>query len=176
MGLLLLVGLALGLDSLRASCALGAIGVSRRRQYQMALAFGLSDGISPLIGSYLGSALADSVAPWIERVGPLLLAGYGLHVLWASRYWAGQDLENRRLLLGLPVAFSLDNLIVGGGLSLAGHPPLLTAAVLGASSAALSLAGFRIGQMTMSRLTPRLRWLAGGALLLVALGLEIRPD
>ena len=175
MAVLLLLGLALGLDSLRASCALGAIGVGRRRQYQLALSFGLADGISPLIGTYLGATAVVVGGPWSAPMTRLLLAGCALHVIWASRYWAGGDLEDSGLLFGLPVAFSLDNLVAGVGLAMAGQQPMVTAVVLGVSSAAMSLVGFRVGEMTVSRLRPNLSWLAGVTMLVIALGLELRP-
>jgi putative Mn2+ efflux pump MntP len=53
---IVLLRLALGLDSFRASLALGASGLGGARWWRVGLAFGLCDGVGPLVGLALGRA------------------------------------------------------------------------------------------------------------------------
>ena len=46
----LLLGLVLGLDSLRASLGLGVLRRSRARRLMIAVSFGVCDGLAPLLG------------------------------------------------------------------------------------------------------------------------------
>ena len=72
----LLLGLALGLDSFRASLAMGASGLGGARAFRVALAFGACDGVAPLVGLALSRATVVYVASWsalIESSGDTIL-------------------------------------------------------------------------------------------------------
>ena len=75
------LGLALGLDSFRASLAMGASGLGAARASRMALAFGVCDGVAPLFGLALNRATSIYVASWSELIAPVLLIGFGTYVL-----------------------------------------------------------------------------------------------
>jgi putative Mn2+ efflux pump MntP len=175
MAVIFLLGLTLGLDSLRASLALGTIGLGRRRQVELAMAFALSDGLAPLAGFYFADYVVRFAGEWTEHLGALLLGAYAVHVIYASRYWADKKLDRSWILLGLPLSFSLDNLVAGASLGLVGKPALLTAVVFGTTSGLLSLAGFGASGIAFERMRPNLRWFAGVTLLMIAVVLELRP-
>jgi manganese efflux pump family protein len=77
----LLLGLALGLDSFRASLAMGASGLGGARAFRVALAFGACDGVAPLVGLALSRATVVYVASWSALIAPAVLIGSGAYVL-----------------------------------------------------------------------------------------------
>jgi len=78
---LLVLGFVLSLDNFRASIALGTLPFSRLRAVQVALTFGLWDGLAPLVGVLLGRYLGEAIGPIAEYVGPAVMAAYGLYLL-----------------------------------------------------------------------------------------------
>jgi putative Mn2+ efflux pump MntP len=171
-----LIGLVLGLDSFRASVGLGmARGWARRMK--IALAFGLCDGLSPMLGLVLGEATARSFSPWAGWIGPLTLGGFGvLTFLTAGRGETGRSREGAVGtwgLLGLPLALSLDNMVAGFGLGAFQVPMLVSALVLGTISGALALAGLYLGSVARRMVPARAERLAGAALTLLAVGMAL---
>jgi putative Mn2+ efflux pump MntP len=168
------LGFLLGLDSLRASLALGASPMGRGRRVRIALTFGLCDALAPLLGLALGQAFVSKVAPWAKHCGVLALAGYGASLLFAAPRTAA-DAEppvgdgGRFLPIGLPVVLGLDNLIAGFGLGTLGPPVVLSAAVLGVISGLMSLLGLCMGQAAGDVVPESAGRLGGGALISVAL-------
>lgn len=174
---LLLLGLALGLDSFRVSLGLGGLRLSRTRRRLIALSFGVCDGAAPLVGLVLGRSLVPSVGAWTEYVAPLAIGGYGLYVIYVARRRGESEREAKGawVVLGLPLALSLDNFAAGVGLGLLQFPALLSASIIGATSGLMSLAGLHLGDALARRL-PFNTDLAGGValvLLALAVGLDV---
>jgi putative Mn2+ efflux pump MntP len=171
-----LIGFVLGLDSFRASVGLGMVGGWARRM-RIALAFGLCDGLSPMLGLVLGEATTRSFSPWAGWVGPLTIGGFGvLTFLTAGR---GESRESREgsvgtwSLLGLPLALSLDNLVAGFGLGANQVPVVFSALVLGVLSGAMALAGLYLGSFAWRRMPSRAERLGGAALALLAVAMAL---
>jgi putative Mn2+ efflux pump MntP len=175
MDTLFLLGLALSLDSFRVSLALGAMKLRRVRQAQIAIAFGLCDGLAPLVGLLIGQSLVKYTDPWVEHLGPLVLCAYGAYVVWMARRYAGKQAheESHWMVLGLPLSMSLDNLIAGTSLGMIGFPLLLSVVVIGAMSTLMSLAGLWLGSTAVNYLKVRTELLGGVALILIALTLAL---
>lgn len=171
MGALLLLGLALSLDSFRVSLALGALRPSPWKQAQITAAFGLCDGLAPLLGVAIGQSLIGFVSGWSEYLGPALLAAYGAFVIWSDWHW-DDDGSGREpgvwIVLGLPVSLSLDNLIAGTSLSMTGLRLPLCIAVIGGCSALAALAGLRIGRLARLWAPLDRDWIGGAAMIAVA--------
>ncbi len=131
---LFLLGLALGFDSFRVSLGLGGLRLSRARRRLIALSFGVCDGLAPLAGLLLGQSLVATVGRWTEYIAPFALGGYGLYVIYVAcrRGESEQEAEGAWVVLGLPLALSLDNFAAGVGLGLLQYPALLSAAIIGA--------------------------------------------
>jgi len=164
---LLALALFLGLDSLRASLALAAAGLVRAQPFRLAVSFGICDATASLVGLALGASLLEPARGFLDGLGPLVLAGCAVYVvLGRPRARGGSDRDPWATLAGVPLALSLDNLIVGAALGVHGIPIAAAALVLGATSALLSLVGFALGRVAGPRLTVRTE-LAGAALLLV---------
>ncbi len=175
MGTLLLLAFALSLDSLRVSLGLGALKLRPTRQAQIVLAFGLCDGLAPLVGLLIGQSLVAFIGSWTEHLGPLALFAYGVYVIYVARRYAGKEEEepSRWIVLGLPLSLSLDNLIAGASLGLVGFPLLLSVVVIGSMSALMSLAGLKLGGLATTFLKSKTELIGGVALIVVAVAMAI---
>jgi manganese efflux pump family protein len=168
---LLLLGFALSLDSFRVSLGLGTLKLSRLRQLQIVIAFGVCDAVAPLIGLLIGKSLLEFVGPWVEHIGPLLLCAYGVYVIYIAKRCAGTETgeTDRWMVLGLPLSLSLDNLIAGTTLGMIGFPILLSVTIIGAMSSLFSLAGLRLGKTAINLLRFRADLIGGVVLIFIAL-------
>ena len=168
---LLLLGFALSLDSFRVSLGLGTLKLSRLRQLQIVIAFGVCDAIAPLIGLLIGKSLLEFVGPWVEHIGPLLLCAYGVYVIYIAKRCAGTETgeTDRWMVLGLPLSLSLDNLIAGTTLGMIGFPIVLSVIIIGAMSSLFSLAGLQLGRTAVNLLRIRADLIGGVVLVVIAL-------
>ena len=170
---LLLLAFALSLDSFRVSLGLGALKLSSLRQAQVVLAFGLCDGLAPLIGLLIGQSIVTFIGTWTEPLGPLALLAYGAYVIYVSRRATETEEPTRWIVLGLPLTLSLDNLIAGTSLGLVGFPLLLSVVVIGGMSALMSLLGLRLGRLAVNYLSVKTELIGGIALVCIALVLAL---
>jgi putative Mn2+ efflux pump MntP len=172
---LLLLGFALSLDSFRVSLGLGTLKLSRLRQLQIVIAFGVCDALAPLIGLLIGKSLLEFIGPWVEHLGPLLLCAYGVYVVYIAQRYAGKEAAetDRWMVLGLPLSLSLDNLIAGTTLGMIGFPILLSVAIIGAMSSLCSLAGLRLGTTAVNLLRLRADLIGGVVLIVIALSFVV---
>jgi len=168
---LLLLGFALSLDSFRVSLGLGTLKLSRLRQLQIVIAFGVCDAVAPLIGLLIGKSLLEIIGPWVEHLGPLLLCAYGVYVIYIAKRCAGTETgeTDRWMVLGLPLSLSLDNLIAGTTLGMIGFPILLSVTIIGVMSSLFSLAGLRLGKTAVNLLRFRADLIGGVVLIFIAL-------
>src|SRR3569832_394384 len=170
---LLLLGFALSLDSFRVSLGLGTLKLSRVRQLQIVIAFGVCDALAPLIGLLIGKSLLEFIGPWVEHLGPLLLCAYGVYVIYIARRCVESETD-RWMVLGLPLSLSLDNLVAGTSLGMIGFPILLSVLVIGAMSALISFAGLKLGSTAVSWLRFRAELIGGVVLIVIALSFVVQ--
>jgi putative Mn2+ efflux pump MntP len=168
------LGIVLGLDSFRASLAMGSSGLGAVRTVRIAVAFGVCDGVAPLIGLALNRATAAYVASWSELIAPVVLIGFGAYVLLKRLEDEQGELTAGWAIFGVPFFLSLDNLVAGVGLGTLGPPVVLSAVIIGALSGALALAGLALGRLGRLSLPAKVERLSG--LLLVALGVAAAFD
>jgi len=172
---LLLLGFALSLDSFRASLGLGTLKLSRLRQFQIVIAFGVCDALAPLIGLLIGKSLLQIIGPWVEHLGPLLLCAYGVYVIYIAQRFAGRETgeTDRWMVLGLPLSLSLDNLVAGTTLGMIGFPIFISVAVIGVMSALFSLAGLLLGRTAINLLRIRADLIGGVVLVFIAISFVV---
>jgi putative Mn2+ efflux pump MntP len=165
----LALGVFLSLDNFRSSIAIGTIPFRFRRAVQIAVVFGVWDGVAPLLGGVLGHYAGRMMGPIAEYVGPALLGIYGLYLLFgALRKPAPDEIDQPWVtLFGMPLSLSVDNLLAGTGLGLFGFSPFVCAAIFGAMTAAMSIIGLCIGRFA-ARLIPMRSDLLGGISLVAA--------
>jgi putative Mn2+ efflux pump MntP len=174
---LLILGFTLGLDNFRASIALGTIPFSRRRAVQVALTFGLWDGLAPLAGVVLGRYFGQAIGPIADYVGPAVLGVYGVYLLVRSlRPAAPEEIDHPWILFGIPLSLSLDNLLAGTSLGLIGFSPVLSAAVFAAITALMTFVGLHLGRAAASLIRMRSDLLSGIALVLMAVVLVLEAE
>jgi manganese efflux pump family protein len=166
---ILAIGFFLSLDNVRSSIAIGTIPFRFRRAVQIALVFGVWDGVAPLVGGVLGHYFGRAMGPIAEYVGPALLGMYGLYLLFgALRKPAPDEIDQPWMtLFGMPLSLSVDNLLAGTGLGLLGFSPFISATVFGAMTAVMSLIGLCIGRFT-ARMIPLRPDMVGGISLVAA--------
>jgi manganese efflux pump family protein len=171
---LLVLGFTLSLDNFRASIALGTLPFSGGRAVQVALTFGLWDGLAPLAGVVLGRTFGRAIGPIADYVGPSVMAVYGLYLLVRAVWTAApEELDHPWALFGIPLSLSLDNLLAGASLGLLGFSPVLSAAIFAAITALMSLVGLYLGRAAGRLIPIRSDLLSGIALVIMAVVLAL---
>jgi len=179
---LVLLALGLSMDATAVAMTSGftAPRVRPRDALLLALLFGLSQGVMPLIGWAAGAHFASILSAWDHWVAFVLLGGIGAKMLYdAIRHeehaaaTAPQDPRSPfdlHMLVLLALATSIDALVAGLTLPLLGVPPLAAAGVIGATTFVLSLAGVEAGRRFGDKLGKKLDVVGG--LVLVGLGVK----
>ncbi|MEU6644900.1 manganese efflux pump [Saccharomonospora sp. NPDC046836] len=176
---ILALGFFLSLDNFRASIALGTLPFSWHRAVQVAVMFGIWDGLAPLVGVLLGHYVDqvvghEAVGQFIRYAGPAAMFLYGVYLLVRSfRTEAPEEIDHPWALFGIPLSLSLDNLLAGTSLGLFGFPPALSAAVFAATTTVMSFAGLCIGRVTGRLIRIRADLLSGIALVVMAFVLPL---
>lgn len=171
---LLVLGFTLSLDNFRASIALGTLPFNRIRAVQVALTFGLWDGLAPLVGAVIGHYLGRAIGPIADYVGPAAMAAYGLFLLVRALRTEGPDeIDHPWALFGIPLSLSLDNLLAGTSLGLLGFSPVVAAVTFAAITAVLSFVGLHIGRLIGHLIRVRSDLLSGIALIVMAIVLAL---
>ncbi|HYZ36106.1 MAG TPA: manganese efflux pump [Pseudonocardiaceae bacterium] len=170
----LVLGFVLSLDNFRVSIALGTVPFGLKRAVQVALTFGLWDGLMPLIGLLIGRQIGEAVGDVADYVGAAALGGYGLYlVISALRNPEPEELDHPWALFGIPLSLSLDNLFAGASLGMLGLSPWFSAAVFSTMTAVLSLIGLQVGRAAASLIRIRSDLLSGVTLIIAAVALPL---
>lgn len=165
---LIYLGLAVGLDNLRVALTLGAICAEPTRRREFAVAFGVCEALMPSLGIVLGRSISELVASWSEVIGAIALGACGVLVIWEVLRRRGNYMvaESKGLLVGLPLALSMDNMAAGFGLGMLGLPVVWSAIVIGVISAAMCFVGLYAGGF-IRQIVPSRAVLCGGGLLVM---------
>ena len=179
---LIVIGVVIGINNLSAALALGGLGHGHHR-WRIVGIFTAFEFAVPLIGAFLGAALAQVISGRLPWLGGSLLAMLGVlalvstwrtaaqHPLSSSRDRLGRLATSWQGLVVLGASLSADNLVVGFSLGLDSVPPLALATTIAAFSATFTYAGVTAG----ARLSHR--WERGtdvaSGVLLIALGLAV---
>jgi putative Mn2+ efflux pump MntP len=168
-GSLLILGFTLSLDNFRTSIALGGLRLTWRRCVQVALVFGLCDGLAPLVGILVGHYWSETIGSTGEYVGAIGLGLYGLYlVVRAWRTDAPEELDRPWAVFGLIVPLSADNVVAGTSLGLLGFSPWLAPPVFGVITALMALVGLQVGRAVAHVIPLRPDLVTGVALLVMA--------
>ena len=119
---LLSLGFTLSLDNFRISIALGGLKPTLLQSVKTSFAFGLWDGLAPLVGILIGGFLSEKIDSTATHVAAAGLFVYGLFVVARALLkpeHADPDLRWARL--GLPMPLSVDNVAAGASLGLLGY-------------------------------------------------------
>jgi putative Mn2+ efflux pump MntP len=169
LGSLLILGFTLSLDNFRTAIALGGLRLTWRRSLQVALVFGICDGLAPLLGIIVGHYWSETIGETAEYVGAIALGAYGLYlVIRAWRTEAPEELDRPWAVFGLIVPLSADNVLAGTSLGLLGFSPWLAPLVFGVTTALMVLLGLQLGRAAAGVIRIRPDLLTGVALVVMA--------
>jgi len=175
---LVLLALALAADAFAVSLVRGSAGEhSSARAVELGLAFGIAQGLMPLLGWTLGALFAHRIEAVDHWIAFGLLAVLGARMIRQAFSDEPNDAPaqgRRGHLLGVvaaALATSVDAAAAGLTLDLFAAPVWLSCLAIGTVTALLCIPGYWFA----SRIGPRLgRWAeAAGGLVLIALGARI---
>ena len=179
---LLLVAVSLGLSNFAAAIGIGFAGIDAGARIRVGIVFGIFEAGMPILGLVLGRSLAGPLghaAHWAG--GGLLIATGGYALIRAARDGAappgrassgtGQDRQRTGRLIVTGLGLSIDNLAVGFALGAYRVGLALAAAVIGAVSVAMTLAGLELGARIGARAGQRGELF--GAVILIAVGIAV---
>jgi putative Mn2+ efflux pump MntP len=174
--LVLGIALSLAMDCFAVSIGLsvGAKRLALRRSFRIAAHFGLFQFVMPLAGWFAGGSLLLLIQGFDHWVAFGLLAFIGGRMIRESFETggeAGPDQTKGSRLIVLSVATSVDALAAGLGIGVIGGKILIPAAVIGAVSFVMTIAGAAIGP-AVGRIAGKRAELVGGVVL-VAIGLRV---
>jgi putative Mn2+ efflux pump MntP len=173
LGAVLLLGILAGLDNLQVCSSLGLLPMGRARKQLLALAFSACETLAPLGGLLAGRLLLVTFGHAAALAGPVavLLCGLAVIVLALRKQDVSEVAASRGVLFGLPLSLSLDNLLAGIGLGSMHLPIVLSALIIGLTSAAMSCVGLYFGGWLRRFIPGRVEFAAGA--LLCALGVRM---
>ena len=169
---LLLIALALAMDALAVSLVYGSQykhHLHFRNAFKIALFFGLSQILMPLIGYYLGSYISTYVQRYEPFIVFVVFVFLGYDMIKHAKDSKKTTLKTGTLLL-LALATSIDALAVGFTFSLKDINIWYAIIVIGGVTFFASLLGVYVGEKLGSRFEEKAEYLGG--ILLILLGLE----
>lgn len=170
------LGLGLSMDAFAASLGQGAATDAQKRMHHallLGLAFGVAQGVMPLVGWSLGVVFQDAFRNIDHWVAFGLLAMIGITMIRASLSEddEAQPLATRWKLLALAVATSVDAAAAGVTLTLMGVPVLVSCLIIGVITCSLTMVGTLLGSTVGARMGKTAEIFGG--LILIAIGGKI---
>ncbi|GGB35129.1 hypothetical protein GCM10011492_27250 [Flexivirga endophytica] len=167
---LIALGFGLGMDNFRTSVVLGGLKPNLRESAKTSLIFAMWDGIAPLIGMLIGAYLSTQISETADTIAAVGLALYGFFIIVkACRESECADPDLKTARRWLPIPLSIDNVVGGAAIGLAGYSPWVAPFVFAFTTFVLSLAGHQVGR-AVANFVPGLRTdlLSGLAFVLMA--------
>ena len=174
---LILLSVGLAMDSFTVSICSGMTMNPVRLFYALRIAFlfGIFQALMPVAGWLGGTGLADLIGPYDHWIAFTLLAFIGGKMIREATQGAACerriDPGSIGVLLVLSVATSIDALAVGLSLAFIKVDIVLPVIMIGAITAALSMAGVYLGRKCGSLFQSRVQTLGG--LILIGIGVRI---
>jgi putative Mn2+ efflux pump MntP len=166
---LLILGFTLSLDNFRTAVALGGLRLNWRRSLEVAVVFGLCDGLAPLLGILIGRYWGETIGDTGELIGAIGLGLYGLFlIIKAWRTDAPEEMDRPWAVFGLIIPLSADNIVAGTSLGLLGASTWLAPLVFGVSTMVMAFIGLYLGRAAAGLVRIRPDLLTGTALVIMA--------
>jgi putative Mn2+ efflux pump MntP len=164
--------LSLGIDSLIVAVGIGIGGVSRRNSLKVGISFAIFEGITPLVGFFLGGFIGKVFGNIADFLGIIALLFVGLWMLKESILEKDKvkkiSIDTWKGLVFTSSSISLDELAVGFSMGTLHLPIFLTASLIALQAFIFTLLGISVGNFIGEKL-PRLEFLSGAILSLLAL-------
>jgi len=172
--------LPLGLDTFVLGAALGVAGLERRDRLRVTLVFTAFEAGMPIAGMLAGRAAGAFLGTWAGYGGIAFLLVAGL-LLLRPRQDESNEAGRLRLLaharglaiLDLGLSISVDELTVGLSAGLLGLSIVLAVVWIAVQAFVATQIGLRLGDRLGEEVRERAEWVAGLALILVAIVLLV---
>jgi putative Mn2+ efflux pump MntP len=168
--------LPLGLDTFALAAALGMAGLERRDRIRITLVFTAFEAGMPIAGMLIGRAAGSFIGAWAGYGGIAFLFVAGLLLLRPGQNESDETGRLRLLaharglaIVDLGLSISIDELTVGLSAGLLGLSILLTVLWVGIQAFVATQIGLRLGGRLGEDVRERAEWVAGVALIAVAL-------
>lgn len=168
---ILFIAVSLAMDAFAVSVAAGTSGmvVNARAKFRLSFHFGLFQFFMPIIGWYAGIHVAAALSTVDHWIAFALLLFIGVRMITGAH---GNDQRIKKdpsrgyTLVLLAVATSIDALAVGFSLAMINVDIWYPSVMIGVITAAMSLAGIRLGRFLGAYAGPGME-IAGGAILII---------
>ena len=168
----MLVAIALGVDSFSVSVGLGCQKKDEKRTWIFTAFVGFLHIVLPLLGFFLGQTAGFFLGEIAEYLGAGVLVFLGIKILGET--YRGEEITDCGLsgwsLFLIPVSVSIDALTVGFGLGTFGLGSFTAAILFGFVAILLTRLGFLLGEK-VGRALPHTEYLAG--IILIGLGVMV---
>jgi putative Mn2+ efflux pump MntP len=168
--------LPLGLDTFALAAALGIAGLEKSDRLRVTLVFTAFEAGMPIAGMLIGRVAGAFVGTWAGYGGIAFLILAGLLLLRPGQNETDEAGRLRLLaharglaILDLGISISVDELTVGLSAGLLGISIVLTVLWVAVQAFVATQVGLRLGGRLGEEVRERAEWLAGVALILVAL-------
>ena len=170
----------LALDTFALAAALGLAGLAGRDRLRVTLVFTAFEAGMPILGILVGRVAGSFLGQWAGYAGIAFLLLAGALMLRPGR---DEDAEERRLslltrarglaIIDLGLSISVDELTIGFSAGLLGLSVLVAVIWIGVQAFIATQIGLRVGARLGEEIRERAEWVAGAALIVVALVLLV---
>lgn len=172
---IILIGAALSMDAFAVCIASSMVytNMTLSKKLSMPIAFGLFQGIMPVLGFYLGSLFASLIEKWSGPISLIILGIIGINMI-REGFSKEEDKEARtltfKILIVQAIATSIDAFAVGVSFAAGGVNILLSAPIIAVTTFLLSLIAVFAGVKAGERLGQKAEILGG--IILIAIGIK----
>src|ERR1700674_3548570 len=168
--------LPLALDTFALAAALGMAGLEKRDRLRVTLIFTAFEAGMPIAGMLIGRAAGAFLGTWAGYGGIAFLLLAGLLLLRPGQRESDETSRLRLLaharglaIVDLGISISVDELTVGLSAGLLGLSIVLTVLWIAVQAFVATQVGLRLGARRGEEFRERAEWVAGAALIVVAL-------
>lgn len=171
---IIFIGIALSMDAFAVSVAasMAYTNMTASWKLRMPIAFGLFQGIMPILGFYLGSLFADFIETWSGPVSLLILGVIGINMI-REGLSKEEECEKKvltfKILLVQAIATSIDAFAVGVSFAANSANIWLSAPIIAATTFLLSLPAVIIGVKAGEKLGHKAEILGGIILIIIGI-------
>ncbi|MGD0265689.1 MAG: manganese efflux pump MntP family protein [Candidatus Methylomirabilota bacterium] len=171
----LMIAVGLAMDAFAVSLAAGTSGraIGRRAAFRLSFHFGLFQFMMPVIGWFLGAAIAPQISSFDHWIAFALLVFVGVRMIRSGfddrAETFATDPSRGLALVVLAIATSIDALAIGLSLAMLRIKIWYPSAVIGLVTSGLSLFGLRMGTRLGARFGKRMEIVGGAILTLIGL-------
>lgn len=168
---IVLIGIALSMDAFAVCIAasMSYTALTHKQKLSMPVAFGLFQGIMPILGYYLGSLFSSFIEKYAGVISLVILGVIGINMIresFAPESEREQKTLTIKVLLIQAVATSIDAFAVGVSFAVQGAGIYSSSLIIAVTTFLLSLAAVSIGNKAGKKLGGRAE-IIGGIILII---------